>query len=157
MQATTLFKTSYNYLLFAGFLLVVFSFFDHEAMDFHYPDTYFVIANSIIYMVVAAVLVFIWCIYYLLRKVLLAKWLSWLHVVSITVCLVIIFTANFWYQPIPSTLPRRYYAYSQRFTEDEKRLLVVFIPLTILFLAGQVAFFINTIGGCIKYLINKNR
>jgi len=43
------------------------------------------------------------------------------------------------------------------FEEDNKRLAIVLLPAFILFLVGQLAFFINTIGGCIKYIVKKNR
>lgn len=155
MQASTLFKPAYNYLLFTAIVLVVASFFTHGMNDFHWHDTYIVISDQIYFLLIAIIFIFIWGIYYLLRNVLLAKWLTWLHVLSTVGLIIALSTASFWYNS--EVLPKRRVRYYNDFEEDNKRLAIVFIPLIIVFFAGQLAFFINTIGGAIKYAVNKSR
>jgi len=154
MQISTLYKTAYHYLLYAAIVMVVASLFTHKMNDFHWHDTYIVISDKIVFLFCSVVLILIWGIYYLLRSVLLAEWLTRLHVVSIIVLAIALFTADSWYNQLLSKRKVRFY---NDFEEDNKRLAIVLLPAFILFLVGQLAFFINTIGGCIKYIVKKNR
>jgi len=154
MSTLTPFKSAYNYLLFIAVVLIAVTFFTHGKTDFHWHDTYIVISDKIIIWLCAAVLFFVWGIYYLLRNVLLAKWLTRLHVISIFVLILFACTANIWHETV---IPKRSIYYYKDFDEDNKRLALTFLPIAILFIAGQLAFFVNTIGGSIKYLKNKNR
>ena len=156
MQASTLFKTSYNYLLLLAVAIVVTSFSVHSASDFHWHDTYIVIPDKIVILLCAAVLIFIWGVYYQLRKVLLARWLTWLHVLSLLALVIVVISASWWYHPL-TALSRRGSVSFKDIDEDRKRMLVIVIPFTLAFLAGLLAFFINTIGGCIRYIVKKNR
>lgn len=156
MQISTLFKTSYNYLLFAAIVMSVTSLFYHEVFDYHIRYNYLTIEGSLILKAYALLVFFIWVLYFFIHRVMLKKWLAWLHVASLLLPAIVLFASSAWFKPTPHATVKYYILYNQ-FDEEEKRLMLVIIPSTLLFLAGQLAFFINTIGGCIKYLIKKNR
>ena len=143
----------YNLFLLTALILFIISFFMWgQSLDLHLHDTYFVI--STIYFIWAFALIFlvVWTIYKLTNKILLTKYLTWLHVVTTLIVLILLMTAGLWFDKLLPPIKREVVSY-QTFLDDQQRELKVILPIAIIFIVGQVSWGINLIGGLIKRVL----
>ena len=143
----------YDLFLLTTLLLLVYSFFLHDqTFDFHIHDTYFVVATKIFFWFLAFLFLLAWGLYKLTNRVLLTTYLTWLHVATTIIFLCFFMTMYFWhdkiFQPIdPSAISRR------TLPQDFKREKTAYLLFIIIFIAGQIAYGINFIGGLIKRVL----
>ena len=144
----------YNLLLLTGLIFVLTSFFvlnQNNSVDIHLYDTFFVIAHTHFFWLLASLSLFVWTLYLLTNKILFSKALTWTHVI-ITILTLILFAFTLYIGDSLSNLkPRRYYDYSSWNSFDiyDKYTKAIGITLSIL-IFGQVIFIINFIAGLFK-------
>lgn len=142
----------YEILGLIGFLLIISSLISNHASSFDISlhDTYFVIANLDVYRFFGILLLFVWSMYLFMKRFLLSNSLTWFHVISILLPL-LIFTIFSLTHPSTNEIPRRYYAFREfekmksRYNEG-----TVYAILFLVFCLGQIVFPINILGGVIK-------
>ncbi|RYZ20103.1 MAG: hypothetical protein EOO16_17810 [Chitinophagaceae bacterium] len=116
-----------------------------RGIDLHFHDTYFVIGNPAL-LGVPAVLCFIFgLLYLLLGRILLSRWLSWLHVV-----LTLVFIVALVYRVQPSTPPAQSQSLSALWTGSNLEWLLAGLAL------GQVLFIFNLFGGALRALFKRS-
>ena len=141
----------FNLLLLTAILLFVFSFVTWGQMtDIHLHDTKFVISTILLIWALGIIVLLVWAIYKLTSKILWKRFLTWVHVLVTLFILLVLLTANFWHDKLIPPIKRDFISLDT-FQEDNQRDARIVLPLVILFLAGQLAFVLNFIGG----LINK--
>jgi hypothetical protein len=141
----------FNLFLLTAILLFVFSFVTWGQMtDIHLHDTKFVISRILLIWALGIIVFFAWVIYKLTSKILWKRFLTWVHVLVTLFILLVLLTAKFWYDKLIPPIKRDFISFDT-FQEDSQREVKIILPLVILFLAGQLAFVLNIIGG----LINK--
>jgi hypothetical protein len=137
----------FNLFLVTAILLLVFSFMTRgQSIDIHIHDTLFVISTILFIWALGITLLLIWAIYKLTSKFLWARFLTWFHVAITIFVLLVLLTENFWHDKLIPPIKGDIVSFDtfQTFTGQEKKII---LPLIILFLAGQLAFILNVIGG----------
>lgn len=76
--------------LMALLFFIISLFGSNKSIDLNFHDTYIVISNVSIFRGLAVLLLFIWSVYLLSRRILLSKILIWLHV-ALTLLAIFIF------------------------------------------------------------------
>ena len=141
----------FNLLLLTAILLFVFSFVTWGQMiDIHLHDTKFVISTILFIWALGIIVLLAWAIYKLTNKILWKRFLTWIHVLVTLFILIVLLTANFWHDILIPSIKRDFISFDT-FQEDSQREVRIILSFVILFLAGQLAFVLNIIGG----LINK--
>lgn len=140
----------YFLFLLTGFFLIITTFFlSGQSVDFHLRDTYFVVSVSYFIWALAGLFFIAWAIYVLTEKFLWTKTLTWTHVLITIIILVLLLTIGFWHDKILPPIKRDSLSY-QNIIEDQKREAVIAYPIVTVFILGQIAYFVNLIGGLIK-------
>lgn len=144
----------YNLLLLTGLILVLTSFFlfdGNSAVDIHLHDTYFVIAHTHIFWLLAILAFFMWTLYLLTNKILYSKSLTWTHIIVTILTLVLFASTLFIGDGHINPMPRRYYDYSNWNSLDMYSTLIKVGAITLfILLLGQINFVINFIVGIFK-------
>jgi hypothetical protein len=137
----------FHLFLVTAILLLVFSFFTWgQSIDIHLHDTYFVISTIFFIWALGIVFFLVWTIYKLTSKVLWKRFLTWFHVLVTIFILIVLLTANFWHDKLIPPINRDFVSF-ETFQADTEREAKVILPLVIVFVAGQLAFVVNIIGG----------
>ncbi len=150
----------YNLLLLTGFILVLISFFvlkQNNTVDIHLHDTYFVVAYTHIFWLLASIALVLWKVYLLTKKLLYSTSLIWVHVVITILTLLLFAVTFFWDDGFVNPATRRYYDYSNwnSLTHTSGVAKVSAITIRVLIFV-QLVFIINFISGLIKRLANRN-
>ncbi|MBS0647577.1 MAG: cbb3-type cytochrome c oxidase subunit I [Verrucomicrobia bacterium] len=149
----------YNLLLWTGLVLVLTSFFilkQSNSVDIHLHDTYFVIAHTHVFWLLAILAFFVWTLYLLTNKILYSKALTWTHVIITILTLLLFALTLFFSDSFMNTTPRRYYDYSSWGSFDSYTTLTKALGITIFaLLFGQFIFVINLIAGLFKRLTKR--
>lgn len=149
-----LLKYPFHLFLITAIMLFLFSLFSQDhGMDIHLHDTYFVIDGQVLYRGAALNLLLLWAIYFLARKFLFSKMLTWIHVL-LTLAFVFVWTVpifrNYWdgathyadYSGWESVQHFNTIAYLQLF-------------LALAFVLAQILFLIHLITGAVRFYKNK--
>ncbi|MEX6690666.1 hypothetical protein QTN47_24380 [Danxiaibacter flavus] len=148
-------RQPFDLFLLTTILLFIFPFFTwRNSIDFHLHDTYFVVSAVYPVWLLALGFLLIWTIYKLTNRILWTRYLTWFHIISTLVVLILILSAGLWYESRVPTSRKEIIAYETRQEQQHKQLLI-FLPIVTTFLLGQAAFVINLIGGLIKRATNK--
>jgi heme/copper-type cytochrome/quinol oxidase subunit 1 len=144
----------YNLLLWTALFLVLTSFFilkQNNSVDIHLHDTYFVIAHTHVFWLLAIVALIVWILYLLTNKILYSKALTWTHII-ITMLTLLLFALNLFFDNgFINPVPRRYYDYSNWNSFNNYTTLTKAIGISIfVLLLGQFIFVINFIMGLFK-------
>jgi heme/copper-type cytochrome/quinol oxidase subunit 1 len=134
-------------------LVLLISFFvssENSALDLHIHDTYFVVTNAHVLWVVAIVLLLLWYIYFVLRKILFSKILTWLHIVSTLIGVVVLVILPFLTENVFLPKQRNYYDFN---SWEEIGIIYDILALVIFF--GQIILIIHFTLGVIKFVLKK--
>jgi cytochrome c oxidase subunit 1 len=149
----------YNLLLWTGLVFVLTSFFilrQNNSVDIHLHDTYFVIAHTHIFWLLAILALFVWTLYLLTNKILYSKALTWAHVIITILTLLLFALTLFFGDSFMNPTPRRYYDYTNWNSFDNYTTFTKAIGISIfVLLFGQFIFVINLILGLFKRLTNR--
>jgi cytochrome c oxidase subunit I len=144
----------HNLLAWTGLFFFLFSFLvrTDSTIDIHFHDTYFVMAQSHLFWLLAALSMFVWLVYLLTNRFLLSKVFTWTHVI-ITIFTLVLFASTFYTgDSFISLKPKRYNDFSNwnSFSAFNPYLKIVGTIIAILLL-GQLIFFANFIAGIFKH------
>jgi heme/copper-type cytochrome/quinol oxidase subunit 1 len=144
----------YHLLLWIALALVLASFFvfkQNNSVDIHFHDTYFIIAHTHVFWLLAIVALFVWVLYWMTNKLLYSKKLTWVHVV-VTVVALLLFACSFLLgNNLMNPTPRRYYepgnwsAFNDYYTFSNAIGVAI---LALLF--GQVIYILNLLVGLVR-------
>jgi len=147
-------KKPYNLLLLIGLLLILTSLFlfdKYNTVDIHLHDTYYIIAHTHIFWLLAGIALFSWTLYLLTFKMLYSNTLTWVHIIITGLTLILLSFSSFLNNGVLSSMPRGYYKYnawnSLNRNDNWTKAIVIAI---ILLLAGQIVFIINFLVGILK-------
>ncbi len=147
---TRLINQPYFLFLLTGLVLIIATFFKFEqSLDFHLHDTYFVVSINYFFGGLAGLFFIAWAIYKLTDKFLWTKKLTWTHVLTTILVLLILTTIGFWHDKILPPIKRDSISY-QDIIDDKKREGIIAYPIMIIFVLGQVAYLVNLIVGLTK-------
>lgn len=146
-------KKPYQLLLYAGIVLILMSFLELNqttTFDLHLRDTYFVIAGTHIFWLLAILTFFLWTLYLLTSKILYSKTLTWIHVIVTILTLTLFLLILCFGERFLNPLPRRYYDFSQwnSYSAYNSNMKAIVISIFVL-LSGQIIFVVNLIAGLI--------
>jgi heme/copper-type cytochrome/quinol oxidase subunit 1 len=149
----------YHLLLLTGIMFFLVSFFVMKkglVTDFHFHDTYFVIAHTHIFWLFAMILLVIWTLYLLVNKLLYSKGLTWTHIIITILTSALLLFLLFPGDDTANLAPRRYYDFStwNSHAMFDNHMKVVAITISIL-LCGQIIFLINLIAGLFKHRLSR--
>jgi hypothetical protein len=139
----------YNFFLLTSALLLLGSvFIPGQTLDMHLHDTYYVFPAVYLFWTIALAFLLAWTVYKLTNRFLLTKFLTWFHIVTTLIFLIILMIANLWRDnPIPSNGEPLAFG---KFFESQQRTNTIMAIISILFLAGQIGYFINLIAGLFR-------
>ena len=147
-------KHPFHLFLITAIILFLFSLFspDH-GLDLLLHDTYFVIDGQVLYRRAALNLLLLWAIYFLARKFLFSKKLTWIHVIF-TLALVFV-----WIVPIFRNYwdgTTHYADYSGWESVQNFNTIAYFqLALALAFVLAQILFLIHLITGAVRFYKNK--
>jgi len=121
-----------------------------EVTDINFHDTYFVVSLNYVTWTLAFMFLLGWGLHKLLNKVLLNQGLSWVHV-STTILVLLLLKA--WSMTLPY-IQHAGYSATNEFEHSNRQSVILIVILTI-FVIGQVAFIVNIVGGVGRYLFRK--
>jgi heme/copper-type cytochrome/quinol oxidase subunit 1 len=147
-------KKPYHLLLLTALIFILTSIFllkQSNSVDIHLHDTYFVIAHTHIFWLLAVLALFVWTLYLVTNKFLYSKALSWIHI-TITILTLFLFALTlFSSDSFMNPAPRRYYDYSNWNSIDNYTMFTKAIAIIIfVLLFGQLLYVVNLIVGLFK-------
>lgn len=121
-----------------------------QSLDLHIHDTYFIIPTNYFIWTIALIFFLAWGFYKFIDKILWTKKLIWLHVLT-TIFVVIYFaTIEPWHDKIMPTIKTTDVVSLQKVFEDQKGEHIIALTISIIFIVGQLSFFVNLVGGLFK-------
>lgn len=138
----------YNFLTILGMLFITISFFlPSSTLDVHFHDTFYVIAYPHFFWFIAILFLFFALFYKITSRILLSKYLSWIHIILMIISLSTLFA----YTLLGNDFTRRYIDASSwtsfnsfTYHSDLVRWCIgVFIICHVLFLVNIIAGAIN--------------
>jgi hypothetical protein len=143
-------KRPYNFFLLASVLLALGAFYiPRQILDIHLHDTYYVISVTYLFWAIALMFLFAWVGYKLTNRYLLTKYLTWFHVASTLIVVMILLTTKLWHDNPVQTNERGPLSFRKLFETQQKQHIIP-ITISILFMAGQIGYFINLLGGLLR-------
>jgi len=147
---TRLTAQPYFLFLLTGFILIIATFFTFDqTIDFRFHDTYLVVAANYFIGVLAILFFLLWGIYKVTDRFLWTKKLTWTHVSLTILVLILLAIIVFWHDRIFPPIKRDTVSF-QDIIDAQKREGIITYTIMILFIVGQIAYFVNLIVGLIK-------
>ena len=124
-------------------------------IDIHLHDTYFIVAENHVYYIMSVLLLLVWTIYFLTKRILFSNVLSWTHVIITILTFILIAQTLYVGHSLPNQ-PRHYNDFSggsfyNSFETSIQKVIGITLNIIIL---GQIIFILNLIGGLYKHLRN---
>jgi hypothetical protein len=155
MKRSDLSRQPYDLLLAAAILIAIASLFVlGQQLDIHFHDTFFVFPIALFYWSAAIILIVLWALYLILRKLKSKQYLTWLHVTATLLFFLILLTEYFWESLILSPLPRDTGLRYSDIAEWQKREFQIYITIGLLFVFGQLCLILNILYGLGSYVRN---
>lgn len=147
----------YNLLWIVALLMFALSLVQTKsAFDITLHDSYYVLGNALIYRLFALLLIVFWLIYLFASNMLLSTRLTTIHILATLLPALLFITLLKLSWGIPS-YSRSYYAINAYKARPDGKALVTYLTIVIIFLAGQLCFFLNLIGGPVKYFLSARK
>jgi heme/copper-type cytochrome/quinol oxidase subunit 1 len=146
----------YHLLLLTSLILLILSFFQKQTIDIHVHDTYYVIAKSHFYLMMAFITGLLWLFYLATRTIIFSKTLSWIHII----CTILSIGFFLWLLNSGNNLPASsqggYLDLSMwnSFNDHGKHMQLIKY-LIVVFFMGQLLLFINSIAGFVLKLAKR--
>ena len=121
-----------------------------QSLDLHIHDTYFIISTNYFVWTISLIFFLVWGLYKLTDKILWTKKLIWLHVLTTIFVLIFFATIEAWHDKIMPTIKTTDVVSLQKVFEDQKREQIIALTISIIFIVGQLSFFVNLVGGLFK-------
>lgn len=121
-----------------------------NSVDIHLHDTYFVIAHTHVFWLLAILAIIVWTIYLLTNKILYSKALTWTHVIITILTLGLFASTLFFGDNLSNPTPRRYYDFSGWENDMYSKWIKTLAISIYILLFGQIIFIINFITGIFK-------
>jgi hypothetical protein len=128
------------------FLFIVSFFTNNQTVDIHIHDTYFVIAQSYFLAIVGLLLLFIWMLYAITKRILWKKSLSVIHIFLSLLFLLFLATLPLWYH-IP-TIKASFDEAMWREFRNFQKLNTLIVLVIFSFILVQLIYFVNLFTGC---------
>ena len=140
----------YDLFLVTALGLFVSSFFSFsQTLDIHLHDTYYVISANYFFWTFALIFFVGWAIYKLTNRFLLTKYLTWVHIILTLIVLAILMTITLWHDLIIPPIKNEAVSFAT-LTKESRLQTIIALSITTIFIAGQIAYIINLLGGLIK-------
>lgn len=120
-----------------------------QSVGIHFFGNYFEISNDYFIWSFALLFLLFWMIYKLTAKFLFSVYLTWLHVLLTLIVLDPFITGGLWFFKILAQ-SKMEATVIQQLLNNQPRELTIALPVTIIFVVGQLAFIINLFVGIIK-------
>ena len=148
---TRLTNEPYSLFLLTAILLFMLSFLMWgQSLDLHIHDTYIIITTNYFVWTISLIFFLVWGLYKLTDKILWTKKLIWLHVLTTIFVLIFSATIEAWHDKIMPTIKTTDVVSLQKVFEDQKRKQIITLTISIIFIVGQLSFFVNLVGGLFK-------
>lgn len=153
-------RNPYNLLFFLAILLFLFGFLNFRSViDIHLHDTFYVITVKHLLRALAVLFLLLWLLYFITKKYLYSKLLTWIHViVTIVTCIFILSIPFLLIDPYGELagMPRRYYDVGQsngyQFEGELSRTVLV---CAYILAGGQIIYWLNLIWGLFKHFASQ--
>ena len=146
-----------NLFLLLALLLAITPFFlIGESVSIHLHDTYFIISNNFFIYFLAIAFLAIWIVYKLAKRVLLTKYLTWLHLITCLIILAMTLMDIRWFISYSSSNEPRDILF-RLILNNQFKALTFSWPFFTVFIAGQLAFLINLLGGIADKMSNPKK
>ena len=143
-------KRPYNLFLFTSILLLLASIcMLGQTLDIHLHDTYYIFPATYFALTIALIFLIAWTIYKLTGKYLLTKYLTWFHVLATLIVAITLMTRQLWHDNPISTNNKPPVAFKS-FFEIQRKDYFIALTISLLFVAGQIGYIINIVGGLIR-------
>jgi hypothetical protein len=140
----------YDLFLLTSVLLVLSSFcMLGQTLDIHLHDTYYVFPAVYLIWTTALIFLFAWTVYKLTNRFLLTKYLTWFHVAATLIVLLMLIISKLWYNEPVLTNEREPLSFRKLF-EIQRKEQITAVTISILFIAGQIGYFLNLVGGLFR-------
>lgn len=150
-------KRPHHSLFLAAVVLIVLSvFFQDSELDIHLHDTYLVSTFFHIFWGGAYLLLAFWLLYTALRKLLTNSYLTWIHIITMILFLILIFTSLWQYRIASTGMTPSNLMMLSSYEEVPKQLILA----VLLFAVGLLSFIANLllgIGTIVLRLVNRGR
>lgn len=148
-------RKPFNLLFWTGLILILISLLNRQqnkAIDIHLHDIYFVITYTHILWSLIVIALVLWTVYLLTNKLLYSKILTWVHVITTTLALLLLSLTLIFAGSVSAKTPRFYdFSNWNSFTNYSSIVKVVGFAVFV-FLVGQVLLVLNLILGVVKRL-----
>jgi hypothetical protein len=139
----------YDLFLLTTLLLFICSFFmGGQSEDINLHDTYIVVSQIYIFWGLSFIFLLGWTLYRITGRFLLTNTLTWFHVLTTMIVVVVFITSGLWHDKVFPPIKRVIFTFQT--TQELPRESKIYLPLIIIFIVGQISYFINLIGGLTK-------
>lgn len=142
----------YSLLIFMALLLFVSSFIvSDRTVDIHLYDTYFVFDFAFVFWSLSLILFIYWLIYIVTKQVLYSRFLSWTHIATTILAVVVIVTSSIWGEYV--SMPVKGSISFQDFKRYQRVSNIITLNILSLILS-QILYIVNLVVGLVRKMMN---
>jgi hypothetical protein len=147
-------KRPYYLLLFTALAFIFISLFvanNTNGVDIQFHDTYYILALTHFFWLLAIIALLVWTLYLLTNRILFSKVLTWTHVILTIFTLAFFASPLFFAGSLGKSATPHFYDYNSWHSLTTNSTFTNAIAIAILvLLSGQIIFIINVIAGLFK-------